>query len=51
MIGDRVHDVEGAAAHGIPTIAVRWGYGDDAEHAHAVAVADAVAALRGLLGL
>lgn len=51
MIGDRVHDVEGAAAHGIPTIAVRWGYGDDAEHAHAVAVADDVAALRGLLGL
>jgi len=51
MVGDRVHDVEGAAAHGIPTIAVRWGYGDDAEHAHAVAVADDVAALRGLLGL
>ena len=51
MIGDRVHDVEGAAAHGIPTIAVRWGYGDEAEHAHAVAVADDVAALRGMLGL
>lgn len=26
MIGDRAHDVEGAAAHGIPTIGVRWGY-------------------------
>ena len=26
MIGDRSHDVEGAAAHGIPTIGVRWGY-------------------------
>ncbi len=51
MIGDRVHDVEGAAAHRIPTIAVRWGYGDEAEHAHAVAVADDVAALRGMLGL
>jgi phosphoglycolate phosphatase len=51
MIGDRVHDVEGAAAHGIPTIAVRWGYGDDGEHAHAVAVADDAAALRRMLGL
>lgn len=26
MIGDRSHDVEGAAAHGIRTIGVRWGY-------------------------
>ncbi|WP_066163282.1 HAD hydrolase-like protein [Gordonia hydrophobica] len=26
MIGDRSHDVEGAALHGIPTIGVRWGY-------------------------
>ena len=27
MIGDRSHDVEGAAAHGIGTIVVGWGYG------------------------
>lgn len=27
MVGDRVHDVEGAAAHGIGTIVVDWGYG------------------------
>ncbi len=27
MIGDRSHDVEGAAAHGIGTIVVEWGYG------------------------
>jgi phosphoglycolate phosphatase len=26
MIGDRRHDVEGARAHGIDTIGVRWGY-------------------------
>lgn len=26
MIGDRSHDVEGAAAHGIPAIGVAWGY-------------------------
>ncbi len=31
MIGDREHDVHGAAAAGIRTIGVRWGYGDDGE--------------------
>ena len=39
MIGDRSHDVEGAAAHGIPTIAAGWGYGSPEEVAGAVAVA------------
>ncbi|VBA40130.1 5'-nucleotidase [Mycobacterium attenuatum] len=29
MIGDRSHDVEGAAAHGIDTVVVGWGYGQD----------------------
>ncbi len=51
MIGDRVHDVEGAAAHGIPTIAVSWGYGEPAEWAHARAIAHDVHELRALLGL
>lgn len=51
MIGDRVHDVEGAAAHGIPTIAVSWGYGGPEEFTHALAVAHDVDELRGLLGL
>lgn len=32
MVGDRRHDVEGAGQHGIPTIAVAWGYGDRVEH-------------------
>jgi phosphoglycolate phosphatase len=27
MVGDRAHDVEGAAAHGIGTVVVGWGYG------------------------
>lgn len=31
MVGDRRHDVEGAAAHGIDTIGVLWGYGDREE--------------------
>jgi phosphoglycolate phosphatase len=28
MVGDRRHDVEGAAAHGIDAVVVGWGYGD-----------------------
>ena len=27
MVGDRLHDVEGAAVHGIDTVVVEWGYG------------------------
>lgn len=27
MVGDRAHDVEGAAEHGIDTVVVGWGYG------------------------
>ncbi|MGW1274349.1 HAD hydrolase-like protein [Streptomyces sp. NPDC002491] len=37
MVGDRSYDVESAAAEGIPTVHVRWGYGGPAESAHAVA--------------
>ena len=40
MIGDRIHDVEGAAQHGIPTLFAGWGYGSPAEAAGAVAVAE-----------
>jgi phosphoglycolate phosphatase len=31
MIGDRLHDVHGAAENGVETIGVLWGYGDHAE--------------------
>jgi phosphoglycolate phosphatase len=27
MVGDRIHDVQGARANGIAAIAVTWGYG------------------------
>lgn len=33
MVGDRLHDVEGAHAVGLSAIGVLWGYGDRAEHA------------------
>ncbi len=51
MIGDRIHDIEGAAEHGVPTIAVEWGYGTDAERDHAALVASTTDELRSLLGL
>ncbi len=40
MVGDRVHDVEGAAVHDVPTIFVTWGYGSPAEAAGAIASVD-----------
>ena len=47
MIGDRHHDVEGAAAHSIACVGVTWGYGSAKElsRAGAVTVVDTVAAL------
>ncbi|RDH75821.1 HAD family hydrolase [Mycolicibacterium moriokaense] len=55
MVGDRAHDVEGAAAHGIATIVVGWGYGtadfaDPAVQAPAAHVAT-VSDLREVLGV
>lgn len=35
MVGDREHDILGARAHGIDTIAVTWGYAAAGEHAAA----------------
>jgi phosphoglycolate phosphatase len=51
MVGDREHDVHGARAHGLDTIGVLWGYGDEVELLSAGAVALAVdpPTLRGLL--
>lgn len=52
MVGDRVHDVEGAAAHGIDAVVVGWGYGraDFTEHNGFRHVAT-VAELRRALGV
>jgi phosphoglycolate phosphatase len=51
MIGDRIHDIEGAAEHDVPTIFVTWGYGAPAEQAGAVAVVDTAAELLEALGI
>ncbi|MBR2132980.1 MAG: HAD hydrolase-like protein [Oscillospiraceae bacterium] len=51
MVGDRLHDVEGAHAVGLPCIAVLYGYGDRAEHeaCNADVIAEDMAQLRVLL--
>jgi phosphoglycolate phosphatase len=49
LVGDRIHDVEGAAANGVPTIFAAWGYGTPAERDGSVAVAEAPADLPALL--
>lgn len=51
MVGDRIHDIEGAGEHGVPTVFVTWGYGAPAEAAGAVGVADDAGQLLDLLGL
>jgi phosphoglycolate phosphatase-like HAD superfamily hydrolase len=55
MVGDRSHDVEGAAAHGIDTVVVGWGYGRaDFDHSNGVTPlvhVSTVGALREVLGV
>lgn len=47
MVGDRSHDVVGAAAHGIPTVGVGWGYAapGELEVAGAAAIAECASQL------
>lgn len=51
MVGDRRYDVEGAAQHGVPCVAVTWGYGSPEELAGAAAVVSDVDGLLSVLGL
>lgn len=51
MVGDRHHDVDGAAAHSLPTVLVRWGYASAGEEAGAHDVVDDAAQLAATLGL
>ena len=47
MVGDTVYDVIGAAALGMPTVGVSWGYGsvEDMQNAGAIAIVDTVSKL------
>lgn len=49
MIGDRIHDITGAAEFNIPTVAVTWGYGNAEEHQHAHRVADTPAEIERII--
>jgi len=49
LVGDREHDVLGAAANDVPTIFVEWGYGSVAEQVGAVAVVSTPEELEALL--
>lgn len=49
MVGDRVHDVEGALANDVPAVFAEWGYGAGVERAGSIASAADPAALRGIL--
>ena len=56
MVGDRSHDVDGAAAHGIDAVVVGWGYGradfaDRVAPAVGVTHAATIAELRRALGV
>lgn len=51
MIGDRIHDAEGAAEHGVPALLAGWGYGgrveQEADVLHVATVAELSALLLG----
>jgi phosphoglycolate phosphatase len=49
MVGDRGYDTLGAAANGVPTIMVEWGYGSPAEAGDALAVVHSTDQLRSRL--
>jgi len=51
MVGDRMHDVHGARANGVATIAVTYGYGtrEELHAAEPISIAESVPELRSLL--
>jgi phosphoglycolate phosphatase-like HAD superfamily hydrolase len=51
LIGDRVHDVEGAKEHGIEVCLVKWGFGDEVEWTEADYLVSNTEELEELLGL
>lgn len=51
LIGDRIHDVEGAREHGIEVCLVKWGFGNDDEWALADHLVSDAQELQALLGI
>ena len=51
LIGDRIHDIQGAREHGIEVCLVRWGFGTEEEFSQADYVVNTTQELQELLGL
>jgi phosphoglycolate phosphatase len=51
LVGDRIHDVEGARHHGVDVALVKWGYGTPEEWAQADYVLESPAELLKLLNI
>jgi phosphoglycolate phosphatase len=51
LVGDRIHDIEGAAIHGVDSVLVQWGYGTEDEWSEATATVATVQGLREFLGV
>jgi phosphoglycolate phosphatase len=51
LLGDRIHDIDGANEYGIPTLLAGWGYGDSLERKCAHAIAETAGDARTMLGL
>lgn len=49
MVGDRIHDIDGAREFGIDTVAVAWGYGTDKERNQAAYQAASPAELESIV--
>jgi phosphoglycolate phosphatase len=51
LIGDRIHDIEGAREHGIEVCLVKWGFGNEEEWAQADYLVENTEELEAVLGL
>ena len=51
LVGDRIHDVEGARHHGVDVVLVKWGFGNEDEWAQADAAVATPAELAHYLGI
>jgi phosphoglycolate phosphatase len=51
LVGDRIHDIEGARHHNLEVVLVKWGFGNEQEWALADYVIEDASELQELLGL
>ncbi|MFM2384702.1 MAG: hypothetical protein RL166_576, partial [Actinomycetota bacterium] len=51
LVGDRIHDIEGARHHNLEVVLVKWGYGNEQEWSLADYVVEDAEELQKVLGL